>query len=53
MGFIIIGDAILCAVVALFSSNPGAIGLEQDASGARLGVMAAGIVVFLIVNLPG
>ena len=43
LGFIIIGDAILCAVVALLSSDPGAIAVEQDAPGAMLGVLAAGM----------
>lgn len=44
LGFIIIGDALLCAVGALLSSNPGAIVVEQDAPGAMLGVIATGIV---------
>ncbi len=49
LGFIIIGDAMLCAVVAWLSSNPAAIGVEQDAPGAMLSVIAAGI----IAALPG
>jgi SulP family sulfate permease len=47
LGFIIIGDAILCAVAALLSSNPGAIAVEQDAPGAMLGVIAAGLIAAL------
>lgn len=47
LGFIILGDAILCAVVALFSSNPGSIGVEQDTPGAMLGLLATGIVAAL------
>lgn len=41
--FIIVGDAILCAVGAWLSSNPSAITLEQDAPGAMLSVIAVGI----------
>ena len=47
LGFIIIGDAILCAVVASLSSNPGAIAVEQDAPGAMLGLIAAGMIAAL------
>jgi sulfate permease, SulP family len=47
LGFIIFGDAILCAVTACVSSNPGAIAVEQDAPGAMLGVIAAGIIAAL------
>ena len=49
LGFIILGNAILCAVVAALSSNPGAIAVEQDAPGVMLGVLAAGS----IAALPG
>ena len=44
LGFIIIGDAILCAVGAMLSSNPAAIAVEQDAPGAMLSVLAAGVI---------
>lgn len=47
MGFVIFGDAILCAVVAWQSSHPGFIGVEQDAPGAMLGVIAVGIITTL------
>jgi SulP family sulfate permease len=47
LGFIIIGDAVLCAVVAMSGSNPGAIAVEQDAPGAMLSVIAAGIIASL------
>ena len=47
LGFIILGDAILCGIAAFFSSNPGAIGVEQDAPGAMLAVITAGIVATL------
>jgi len=40
MGFVILGDAILCLIASLLSSNPGAIALEQDAPGAMLSVVA-------------
>ena len=43
LGFIIVGDAILCAVVAILSTNPGAIAVEQDTPGVMLGVIAVGI----------
>ena len=43
LGFIIIGDAILCAVVAWLGSNPGAIAVEQDAPGAMLSIIAVGM----------
>ena len=45
--FIIAGDAILCVVVAALSSNPGAIGVEQDAPGAMLSVIAVAIIATL------
>lgn len=45
--YIITGDAILCVVVASFSSNPAAIAVEQDAPGVMLSVMAAGIIAVL------
>jgi SulP family sulfate permease len=44
MGFIILGDAILCGVVAWLSSYSGSIGVEQDTPGAMLGVLAVGII---------
>lgn len=47
LSFIIIGDAVLCAVVAWLGSNPGAIAVEQDAPGAMLSVIAAGIIASL------
>jgi len=47
VGFIIFGDAILCGIAAYFSSNPGAIGVEQDAPGAMLAVITAGIIATL------
>ena len=47
LGFIILGDAILCGIAAFFSSNPGAIGVEQDAPGAMLAVITAGIIATL------
>ena len=43
LGFIIIGDAVLCAVVAWLSSYPGAIAVEQDTPGVILGVIAVGM----------
>ena len=42
LGFIILGDVILCGIAAFFSSNPGAIGVEQDTPGAMLAVITAG-----------
>ncbi|HET8670448.1 MAG TPA: hypothetical protein VFM05_07435 [Candidatus Saccharimonadales bacterium] len=33
LSFILLGDALLCGVVALLSSNPGDIAVEQDARG--------------------
>ena len=47
LGFIILGDAILCGIAAFFSSNPGAIGVEQDTPGAMLAVITAGIIATL------
>jgi SulP family sulfate permease len=47
LGFIIAGDAVLCAVVALVSSYPGTIAIEQDAPSAILAVVAAAIVAAL------
>lgn len=47
LGFIIIGDAILCAVVAALSSNPSAIAVEQDTPGVMLAVIAVGIMAAL------
>lgn len=37
LGFILVGDAILVGVIALFSSYPGSIGVAQDTPGAVLG----------------
>ena len=47
LGFIILGDAILCGIAAFFSSNPGSIGVEQDTPGAMLAVITAGIIATL------
>ncbi|HEY5903026.1 MAG TPA: SulP family inorganic anion transporter [Anaerolineales bacterium] len=47
LGFMILGDAVLCGVVALLSSNPAAIALEQDAPGAMMSAIAAGIIAAL------
>jgi len=47
LGFIILGDAILCGIAAIFSSNPGAIGVEQDTPGAMLAVLTGGIIATL------
>lgn len=47
LGFIILGDAVLCGIAAFFSSNPGAIGVEQDTPGAMLAVITAGIIATL------
>jgi len=47
IGLILFGDAILCAVVALLSSYPGFIAIEQDTPGAMLGVIAVGIIAAL------
>jgi len=47
LGFIILGDALLCGIAAFFSSNPGAIGVEQDTPGAMLAVITAGIIATL------
>ena len=47
MGFIILGDAVLCAVVAWLSSYAGFIGVEQDTPGAMLGVISVGIIAAL------
>ncbi|HEY3310292.1 MAG TPA: SulP family inorganic anion transporter [Anaerolineales bacterium] len=44
LGFIILGDAILCFLTAIFSTAPSAIAIEQDAPGVMLSVVAAGIV---------
>jgi len=47
LGFIIVGDAVLCAIATWLSSNPGAIAVEQDTPGAMLGVIAVGIITTL------
>jgi SulP family sulfate permease len=47
LGLLILGDACLCALVACFSSNPGSIALQQDAPGAMLAVVTAGMVTTL------
>lgn len=41
IGFIVAGDALLCAVVALLSSYPGSIAVEQDAPSAILALVVA------------
>lgn len=51
IGFILFGDAILCLVVALLSSNSGSIAIEQDATGAMLGVASIGIMAALAGSL--
>ncbi len=47
IGLIVIGDAILCGVVALLSTYPGTIAIEQDAPGAILALTATSIVAAL------
>jgi len=47
IGFILFGDAILCAVVAWLSSYPGFIAVEQDTPGAILGVLAVNVIAVL------
>jgi SulP family sulfate permease len=47
LGFIIVGDAIMCILIAIFSSNPGAIGVEQDTPGAMLAVITGAIIATL------
>jgi len=47
LGLLILGDACLCALVACFSSNPGSIALQQDAPGAMLAGVTAGMVTTL------
>ncbi len=47
LGFILVGNAILCALISLLSSYSGTIGVEQDTSGALLGLVAATIVAAL------
>jgi len=47
MGFILFGDALLCAVISLFSSYAGFIGIEQDTPGVMLSVIAVGIITTL------
>lgn len=47
IGFILFGDAVLCLVVALLSSNSGSIAIEQDVSGAMLSVAAISIMAAL------
>src|SRR5215510_15123035 len=44
LGFIVVGDAILVGVIAIFSSYPGSVGVAQDTPGAVLGVVAAAMV---------
>lgn len=43
IGLIIVGDALICAVVAIFSSYSGSIAIGQDAPSAVLAVAAASI----------
>jgi len=50
IGFILFGDAILCAAVAWLSSYPGFIAVEQDTPGAILGVLAVNIIAVLSGN---
>ncbi|MGE5139005.1 MAG: SulP family inorganic anion transporter [Rudaea sp.] len=47
LGLIIAGDAVLCLVVALLSSFPAAIAVEQDAPSAILAVVATGLLAAL------
>ncbi len=47
LALILLGDAIMCAITALISSNPGAIGVQQDTPGAMISVVAAGVTVAL------
>ena len=47
LGFIILGDAILCLIVAFLSPMPGVIAVEQDAPGVMLSVAAAGVIATL------
>ena len=47
LGFIILGDAVLCLIGAFFSSNPIAITVEQDAPGAMLAVVTASVIAAL------
>ena len=47
LAFLLVGGALLCAVVALFSSYRGSIAVEQDAPGAILAVVAASVVAAL------
>ena len=47
LGFIILGDAVLCAVGAWLSSDPAAVAVEQDAPGAMLSVIAVGVIAAL------
>jgi sulfate permease, SulP family len=50
LGFIMVGDAILCAVVVLLSSYRGSIAVEQDAPNAILALVAANLLVALPVT---
>lgn len=43
LGLIIAGDALVCLLVALFSSYPGSIAIEQDAPAAVMALAAAAI----------
>lgn len=47
IGLILLGDAVLCGIVALLSSNSGAIALQQDTPGAMLAVITASMVTAL------
>ncbi len=47
LALILLGDAIMCAITALISSNPGAIGVQQDTPGAMISVVAAGVIAAL------
>jgi SulP family sulfate permease len=48
IGFIVAGDALLCMVVALLSSYPGSIAVEQDAPSAVL----ASVAIAILATLP-
>jgi sulfate permease, SulP family len=47
LGFILVGNVFLVAVIALFSSYPGSVGVAQDTPGVVLGVVATSTVAAL------
>ncbi len=47
IGLVIVGDALFCLIVAVFSSYPGSIGVEQDVPSAILAVASAAIMAAL------